>query len=174
MTDIVTGTPAVVGFTSGSNHEHGWSAKDTTFSASLAGGERTRDVLTAQWATTEKLRDVMDGVSISVERNGRSAELATEKTGAAGMLSAEKTASASILFAAQNAAATALASAVTTAAIQAAIAACCCETKELVRAENGQTRDLINNLQDLNLAVQLADQKAEIIALRLRVPTAVL
>lgn len=63
------------------------------------------------------------------------------------------------LDATKNAAASALAAAVNQAATLAAIAECCCETKELIRAENEETRNLINSntiqhLRDVLTATQ--------------------
>jgi phosphoribosylformylglycinamidine (FGAM) synthase-like enzyme len=80
-------------------------------------------------------------------------------------------------------AATQLAFATNTAAIQleaaknaaanlAALAECCCEIKARILENGEKTRDLINGNQSLNLAVQLADAKNEVLALRLRTPLA--
>lgn len=54
-----------------------------------------------------------------------------------------------------------------TAAIQAAIAACCCENRELTRAEGAATRDLIRELDNNRTREALSDAKSEILALRL-------
>ncbi len=173
MTEIVTGTPAVVGFTSGDRHgygDHGWTGKDAMFASSIDAGERTRDVLFGQRFEGSNLLTAIVANGVAIERNGRSAELATEKIGAANILEAsrnaaainlaiEKTSAASILEASKNAAAAQLFAAQNHAAALAQAAACCCELKELIRAEGGQTRDLINantvqNLRDALAAAQ--------------------
>lgn len=73
-------------------------------------------------------------------------------------LAIEKTAAAAQLSAVQNQAA-ALAQA----------AECCCELKELIRADGEKTRDLVSSIQASNLAVQLADTKNQILALQSKV-----
>lgn len=52
--------------------------------------------------------------------------------------------------------------------LAAQIAECCCENKELVRAEADQTRQLILKLDEQNLRDKLRKAEEELIALRLR------
>jgi hypothetical protein len=121
--------------------------------------EQTRDVMTAiekNGASVELAVEKIGAASILATSIGTAATaLAIEKTAAAAMLSAEKIGAASQLgvlvaasqaqlLATQNASAAALTAAQNHAAALAQAAACCCELKELIRAENGQTRDLIN------------------------------
>ena len=61
----------------------------------------------------------------------------------------------------------ALTACVNTAAIQAAIAACCCEQKELTRAEANATRDLVNSVQKDNIQSQLTAALNQINLLKL-------
>ena len=112
MSDIVTGTPAVVGFTNGGNdgyqHNHGITDKDQQFAVDIENNQRTRDTL-----------GVISGVGVAVEKTGAAGvlatsvastanQLATEKTGAATVLAIEKIGAAQILESAKNAAATQL------------------------------------------------------------------
>jgi hypothetical protein len=91
MTEFVTGTPSVVGFTSGHGHDYnrgyhfnpGISDKDQQFAASIDAGERTRDVLNA----------IGDSIT-ATEKTGAATALAAEKIGAAGILETAKTTSA--------------------------------------------------------------------------------
>lgn len=94
-----------------------------------------------------------------IEQNAHRAELLIEKTSAATQLQQCMGFKDALIDSSKNAAAAALAAATNTAAIQAAIAACCCEQKELIRAEAGQTRDLINSLNTQDLQRQLSDAK---------------
>lgn len=75
------------------------------------------------------------------------------------------------LEATKNAAASALAAATNTAAIQAAMAACCCEIKERIGDDGQKTRDLVNAIQNADLATQLQDAKSAILALQVRFGT---
>lgn len=142
MTEMVTGTPAIVGFTNGNGYENrGWDHGGYAYARSVDAGEQTRDLLTA------------------IYTGDRAGELATEKTGAASLLATEKTGAAlhvQIANAAAAAAATAAANqqaammyANTNASTLAAqIAACCCETKELIRSvEADRIRDQLALLQ---------------------------
>lgn len=157
MTEMVTGTPSIVGFTDG-HRDHGnrgWATKDTLFASTVDAGERTRDVLHGIRDEGSRVVSAVVANGVAIERNGRSAELATEKTAAAAMidsaknaaalnLAIEKTSAASILESVKNASAAQLFAAQNHAAALAQAAECCCEIKELIRTEGGQTRDLIN------------------------------
>jgi hypothetical protein len=99
MSEIVTGTPAVVGFTNGhDNHGYymnpGISDKDQMFAANIDGNEQTRDLLEAIAAT-----------SVAVEKTGAAGVLATYVASAANSLATEKIGAANILESAKNAAA---------------------------------------------------------------------
>jgi hypothetical protein len=96
------------------------------------------------------------GVTTDIHQNARDIEVNVEKSGRATELAVEKTSAAAQLALAYGFKEVALAAATNTAALQAAIAACCCETRELVRAEAGATRDLIN----ANSMAALRDQVA--------------
>lgn len=161
MSDIVTGTPAVVGFTNGhhGHYNHGISDKDQQFASSIDNGEQTRDLLEAIAAT-----------SIAVEKTGAANSLATEKIGAAGVLESAKNAAAlnvqlaassaalaqqaaanqqaAMMYANSNASAGVLLATQNQAALAAQIAECCCETKELIRSIDAQRiRDELALLQ---------------------------
>jgi hypothetical protein len=166
MTDIVTGTPAIVGFTQGHHGHHhnpGWNTKDELFASTL-------DLKNQGIVESNLLVGRTHDVLVAVERTGRSAELATEKIGAASILESSKNAAAtqvlvqktssdtnlnmamqhsdSQLIATQNAAAAALAAATNTATILAAQAACCCELKALILSTDAQrVRDSLQLLQ---------------------------
>lgn len=118
-----------------------------------------------------------DSLGKDVERNGRSAELATEKTGAATVLVVEKTAAASQLEACKNTAALNLTIEKTAAAAallamqnkmdsDAKAAACCCELKEAIGADGQKTRDLINQMDRERL-------QARVVALERLLPVAI-
>lgn len=71
-----------------------------------------------------------------------------EKTAAATNLAIERTAAAAALAHCQNAA-----------ALQAAIAACCCDVKELIRAEADKTRETVRDIELHRTQTELADLK---------------
>lgn len=96
-----------------------------------------------------------------VLQQSNAASVQAEKIAAANQLTTEKIGAAAALLAVQNQAA-ALAQA----------AECCCELKELIRADGEKTRDLVAGINAANLATQLVDAKQEILALRVRLPLA--
>lgn len=81
----------------------------------------------------ERTRDVIERV--------RNAELATEKTGAATILAIEKTAAANMM----------------------ALKDCCCEIKELTRAEATRTRELVSQIDRERLQARLAVLESRIL-----------
>jgi hypothetical protein len=89
----------------------------------------------SEW-DNERARDLAK----DIERNGRSAELATEKTAAATILAIEKTAAAQAL----------------------ALQECCCEMKELVREESDKTRSLVSQIDRERLQARLAVLEARV------------
>lgn len=117
---------------------------------------------------------------VAIEKVGAADQIATEKTAAATQLALSLASSNTnnLLIsgfkdgrydAAVNAAAVALASATNTAAIQKNIDDCCCEmkaaiddTEDKILDDGQKTRDLINQLEDLHHAVELADLKIEL------------
>jgi hypothetical protein len=78
--------------------------------------------------------DKFEALAVAVERNGRSAELATEKTAAAGILAIEKTSAAAAL----------------------ALAECCCEMRTAVHEEGEKTRALVSQIDRERLQARLA------------------
>lgn len=150
MTDMVTGTPAIVGFTNGSDrgYDYGWNSKDTMYARSVDAGEQTRDIM----------KDVRDNALYLREAISSNA-IAIEKTGAAGILESAKNAAALHVQIANNAAAAAATAAANQQAammyantnqsiLAAQIAACCCELKELnVGIESARVRDQLALLQ---------------------------
>lgn len=118
----------------------------------------------------DRLETVRQGQALqtTVEKTAAAVNLAVEKTAAAGILEASKNSAAALLDSSKNAAAAALAAATNTASILAKQEDCCCELKELIREDGQKTRDLINSIQSTNLAVQLSDAKAEILALKIK------
>tara|TARA_R110000772_G_scaffold125466_20_gene232224 strand:+ start:64 stop:612 length:549 start_codon:yes stop_codon:yes gene_type:complete len=167
MTEMVTGTPAIVGFTNGNdyNRRNGWEYGDYAYARAVDAGEQTRDLLAAIAAT-----------DVAVEKTGAANALATEKIGAAGILESAKNSAAlhvqmaamataaaqqaaanqqaSMMYANSNASAAVLLATQNAAAIAAQVAECCCETKELIRANDAQRiRDELSLLQTQFLIV---------------------
>lgn len=140
MSDFVTATPSIVGFTNDNNrygYNHGITDKDQQFAVNIDANERTRDVL--------------DSIYNSI--------VTTEKTGAASVLESAKNAAALHVQIATNAAAAQATAAANQQAammyantnastLAAQIAECCCETKELIRSiESERVRDQLALLQ---------------------------
>lgn len=166
MSEIVTGTPAVVGFTNGNDYNRhnyqyqlGLTDKDQMFAMSIDNGEQTRDLLASVALT-----------SIAVEKTGAANALATEKIGAAGVLESAKNAAAlhvqiataasqsaaiaagnqqaAMMYANTNASAGILFAAQNQAILAAQIAECCCESKALMLSIDAQRiRDELALLQ---------------------------
>jgi len=139
--DIVTATSAVSGFTHGGR---GYDFNDIFHSTRVADG--------------------FHSLSSDVSNAAKSTELATEKTAAAINLAIEKTAAASALMAVQIESRQALYAADS----RAEAAKCCCEIKELVRAEACATRELISRIDSDNAKVALQSATAELLALKYR------
>lgn len=167
MAEMVTGTPAIVGFTNGNdyNRYNGWDHGAYAYARSVDAGEQTRDLLAAIAAT-----------DVAVEKTGTANALATEKIGAAGILESAKnsaalhvqmaaiaTASAqqaaanqqaSMMYANSNASAAVLLATQNQAALAAQIAECCCEQKALMLSiESNRVRDELSLLQTQFLIV---------------------
>lgn len=111
--------------------------------------------------TTGEVKEVVNTNAFRIEnlmvREVNLLNVQAERNVAATNLAIEKIAAASQLTAFQN-----------TAQILAAQAECCCEIKELIRADGEKTRDLANQIQKENQAMLLVDAKNEILALKLR------
>ena len=153
MTEIVTGTPAVVGFTNGygDNLCCGISDKDQQFASSIDAGERTRDMLHA-------IRDTV----VSVEKNGAANSLATEKIGAAMELTAEKIGSAAVLATTTAHHAISMQLCNTEAKMAAQLAECCCE----IRKEVAEVKATVLEVDAHRIRDDLAQTRAELLALR--------
>jgi hypothetical protein len=151
MSDFVTGTPSVVGFTSGHN-DHGFqygfnygiSDKDQQFATSIDAGERTRDVLS----------HIYDSI-VATEKTGAASVLEAAKNGSALHIQIANTAAAAAAQAAANQQAAMMYANTNTSTLAAQIAECCCETKELIRSIDAQ------RIRD-----DLAEARAELLALR--------
>jgi hypothetical protein len=150
MTEIVTGTPAIVGFTSG-NDRYGYrdncgiSDKDQMFARSIDAGEQTRDLLSA----------IADSMT-ATEKVGAAAVLATEKVGAAAELTAEKIGAAGILESAKNSSALHIQIA-NAAAASAAIAAQNQQAAMMYANTNASAGILFASQNQATLAAQLAE-----------------
>jgi len=169
MTDFVTGTPSVVGFTNGhGNHgyqhafNYGVSDKDQMFAAVIDAGERTRDVLSA----------ITDSV-VATEKIGAANALATEKVGAAAVLEASKNGAAlHVQIANTSAAAAAIAAANQQAAMMyantnastlaAQLAECCCDIKKDI----ADIKATILAVDAHRIRDDLGEARAELLALR--------
>lgn len=156
MDTVVTPNPTSTVVTSESDrHRHhghdGLTGKDAAF-------------LNSQF-TLESFRALTD----TVNRNARDIEVNVEKSGRAGELATERSAAENRMFILQGQKEAALAAATNTAAILAAQAECCCEIKELVRADGQATRDLINSVNMQNLRDQLSAQTNEVNLLKLKI-----
>lgn len=188
MTDVLIppASAAVNGFVAGNSHNHNHSNLDwpertaervraSVYESERARAEEVRDVLTAvekNGAAGILATNVAAGaLGVAIEKTAASTNLAIEKTAAATNLAIEKTAAAGMLLAVQNAGASALTAAQNHALALAQAAECCCEIKELVRADGEKTRDLVSSINAANLATQLVDAKQTILALRLGATT---
>lgn len=149
MTDIVTGTQAVLGFTNG-HHDHGWSNKDQLFAHAIDAGERTRDIL----------KSIYESI-VATEKTGAATSLAVEKVGAAAVLTAEKIGAANVLATEKIGAANTLAVQLgfKDAAMQ--LAECCCE----IRREVADVKATVLSVDANRIRDDLAQCRAELLAL---------
>jgi hypothetical protein len=160
MADIVTGTPAIVGFTNGMRED----GLGLGLAAILLGQRLAADHADTINNINSTARDVQE----SVEINAKAGELATEKTGAANLLAVAGVQ----LEMAKIAGIAALAAATNTAAIQASIAECCCDVKALIIDKANATDALIRELNTASLAQALQDAKNELLAIKYRAAAA--
>jgi len=151
MTDIVTGTPAIVGFTNGHHGDHGVSDKDQMFANNIDAGERTRDVLAAIYASVVATEKVGAANSLAVEKVGAAANLTAEKIGAAALLATEKIGAANTL---------AVQLGFKDAAMQ--LAECCCE----IRREVADVKATVLSVDAHRIRDDLAQCRAELLASR--------
>lgn len=159
MSDAIVGTGSVIGFGTGHHGDNHEGHDDNGIRDMLHMGFRAdgvRDVLEALRNGNQDLSHDVAAVGVAIERNGAANSLATEKTAAATALAIEKTAAASALEGHKN-----------TATLAAQLAECCCEIKELVRAEACTTRELINSVEAGRIRDQLADAKQELLIAKL-------
>lgn len=130
-----------------------------------------RNAVDASFANTQNLliNGFKDG-RYDAAANTASIQLEAAKNASAIALAQCTNTAAIQLEAAKNAAAAALASCQNTAAILAAQEKCCCELKELVRAEGASGRDLQRAIESSRQESELRDAKAEVFYLKSRVP----
>ena len=195
MSDIVTGTPAVVGFTQGrENHHRDYAHTAERVINSVHAAEmnlnlnsrnfegRSFDQISGvkdavnhgteeaseDFAVTQK--QIADAATATVVGFKDAQAVAYQIEGRAGLEAAknfyavtvqnERTFNALTVQATANAADSELRAQQIAATAAAQAAACCCELKELIRAENGQTRDLLNanTMQGLRDALAAAQR----------------
>lgn len=168
-TDIVTGTPSIVGFTSGNHHDyHGYrgnygiNTKDQMFASSIDAGERTRDVLHAIRDTSVAIEKTGAANSLATEKVGAGAILATEKIGAAAMLAAEKIGTASVMATHDQAHLIALQVCDVKSSLLLELEKCCCEMGKQVADVKATVLSVdANRIRD-----DLAQTRAELLSLR--------
>lgn len=177
-TDFVTGTPAVVGFTNGDHRgrydgEYGFN--DIFHAHHLTHGisEVRTDICKAARDTDVAIEKTGAANSLATEKIGAATAIAIEKIGAASLLAVERTSNENHLAIVQSSNENHLAiveskhaTAMTLADMRADAAKCCCEIKELVRAEGCTTRELVNRLDSDNAKVALQNATAELLALK--------
>lgn len=138
--------------------------------------ERLKDSIAS---SLSQVLEQIGNTVISIEKNGRSAELATEKVGAANQLATERTAAAVATANASNFSNTQnllvsgfkdgrFDAAVNTAALQSAIAECCCEVRTAIAAEACATRELVSSIDARRADRELVDSKGEATLLKLQ------
>jgi len=165
MADPIIGTPAIVGFGNGFDRnglDVGLAALLLQQNLSRDHADISRDVATASGANMLASATNAHNVEESVESNAmHTNELilaqAAQTNGliTTNLLEMTRLSAAQILLATQNQAA-ALAQA----------AECCCETKALIIEKANATDALMRDLRAQDLAIELADVKAELIAAR--------
>ena len=158
MSDIVTGTPAVVGFTNGygshhGHHNYGISNKDQLFATSIDAGERTRDVLNAIYNSI-----------VATEKTGAANQITSEKIGAAAELTAERIGSANLVAIEKIGAANTLATQLGFKDLAMQLAECCCDVKK----EVADVKATVLAVDAHRIRDDLAEARAELLALRVR------
>lgn len=160
MSEMVTGTPAIVGFTEGRQRDFGWDGGNYAFASAVDRGEQTRDILKDVRENALYLREATYASTVAIEKTGAANALAIEKIGAAGELESAKNAAAlhvqiataasqaaltaaanqqaAMMYANTNASAGILFAAQNQAILAAQIAECCCEQKALVLSIDAQ------------------------------------
>lgn len=177
--DAVVGTPSIVGFSDAGRYGNGDGCGGVKWMMNaIDRGEQTRDLMHGQRFEAEHLRDSSHDNHVAIEKVGMTGQITTEKIGAATALAVEKIGAASILAvekigsanqlqASQNFAALQLQASQNAAALAKDMAECCCEIKELIRAEGAATREQARSIEAARHAVELVDAKNEILALKL-------
>lgn len=165
MAEIVTGTPAVVGFTNdrdGRNRNRGISDKDQMFASNIDAGERTRDVLHAIGDAAVAVEKNGAANSLATEKIGAANALAIEKIGAAAVLTAEKIGTAAVLATETQSHALALQMCDLKATLAKELADCCCE----VRRDVADVKATVLSVDANRIRDDLAESRAELLALR--------
>lgn len=149
MAEIVTGTPSIVGFTSGygdhyNHYNQGWNGKDTIrFEA-------------------EHLRDAICSNAVAIEKTGAANSLATEKIGAAMGLAVEKVGAANTIATNSAAHSAALQMCELKTTLLNEMKDCCCE----IRKEVADVKATVLEVDARNVRDDLAATRAELLALR--------
>jgi hypothetical protein len=159
MSDFVTGTPSIVGFTSGYGHNdygrwyQGISDKDQQFATSIDAGERTRDVLGA----------IADSV-VATEKIGAAGILEAAKNGAALHVQLANVAAASAAQAAANQQAAMMYANTNASTLAAQLAECCCDIKKDI----ADIKATILAVDAHRIRDDLNEARAELLAIRTR------
>jgi hypothetical protein len=154
MSDFVTGTPSVVGFTN--HHDNGrWyqgiSDKDQLFAAVIDAGERTRDVLGA----------IGDSV-VATEKIGAAGILEAAKNGAALHVQLANVSAAAAATAASNQQAAMMYANTNASTLAAQLAECCCDIKKDI----ADIKATILAVDAHRIRDDLGEARAELLALR--------
>ena len=157
MSDFVTGTPSVVGFTNGYGHHdqgrwyQGISDKDQMFAAFIDAGERTRDVLGA----------ISDSV-VATEKIGAASILEAAKNGAALHVQLANVSAAAAATAASNQQAAMMYANTNASTLAAQLAECCCDIKKDI----ADIKATILAVDAHRIRDDLGEARAELLALR--------
>lgn len=160
MAEMVTGTPAIVGFTEGRQRDFGWDHGNYAFASAVDRGEQTRDIQRDIRDNALYLRESVNTSTVAIEKTGAANALAIEKVGAAGVLESAKNAAAlhvqiannaaaaaataaanqqaAMMYANTNASAAVLLATQNQSALAAQLAECCCEQKALMLSIDAQ------------------------------------
>lgn len=154
MAEPIVGTPAIVGFGNG----FGGNEIGIGLAALLLQQNLSRD----HADITRDVQSSTHDVEESVEANAmHSNELILQQASGTNTL-----VQSSLLEMTRLAAASALTAATNQAATLAAIATCCCDTRALIIEKANGTDALMRDLRQQDMAIQIADLKAELIAAR--------
>jgi uncharacterized protein YpuA (DUF1002 family) len=121
-------------------------------------------------STVEAAKNAAAGI-LEAAKNAAATQIAQAKDAAATQVLLQTKSDAQTLFLAQNFATSNALVNERFKDTDARLAECCCELKSLIKDDGEKTRDLVNSIQASNLALSLADAKAEIIVLKNKVPS---